>query len=401
MLQFFSASTNIVNSKRAITECLENALQGEHDLNCDLIIIYTAMGHNFKDLLSEAHKLSPGAYIVGCTCGGIIGKEGPDESMKALAIMAIKGPQSEFGVSALDSSDFADTYTYARKLAQDLKNKNPDISLILVSPSFKRFIGSMDTFIKGIESVFGSDVKIIGGLSFDGRMVSDFQFMGEKIFEKSAVITGFADPTLELIAQANHGLEVVGFPLEVTKCDQNRLIELDGRNTWEILAEKLGFPVSSSSGVETSILSSLAVELPETYQKEYGSGYAVLGALIPDTDGVITGLFPVPEGTKLWLTRRNEQKIFEGVYWMTDKILERLKGIVPLAVFHADCQARGKFLFNKIIKEEIINRLQYPICKGENIPWLGMYGGGEIIPMGGKNQINVFTSSLYVLVRQK
>jgi K+-sensing histidine kinase KdpD len=37
MLQFFSASTNIVNSKRAITECLENALQGEPDLNCDLI----------------------------------------------------------------------------------------------------------------------------------------------------------------------------------------------------------------------------------------------------------------------------------------------------------------------------------------------------------------------------
>ena len=63
MLQFFSASTSIVNSKRAITECLEVALEGEPNLDCDLIIIYTAMGHNFQELLSEAQRLSPGARL--------------------------------------------------------------------------------------------------------------------------------------------------------------------------------------------------------------------------------------------------------------------------------------------------------------------------------------------------
>jgi small ligand-binding sensory domain FIST len=401
MLQFFSASTNIVNSKRAITECLENALQGEPDINCDLIIIYTAMGHNFKDLLTEAHKLSPGAQIVGCTAGGIIGKEGPDESMKALAIMAIKGQQSEFAVSVLDSTDYTDTYAYSYKLSQELKSKNPDINLILVDPSFKRFINSIDKFIAGIEAVFGSNVKIIGGLSFDGRMVADFQFIDDRILENSAIMVGFADSTLEVITWANHGLEVVGFPLEVTKCDQNNIIELDGRKTWEILMKKLGLPESTSPSIEISIISSLAVGLPEEYQKEYGSEYTVIGALVPDTKGVITGLYPIPSGTKVWLTRRNEQKIFDGVDLMTGKINEHLEGKVPVAVFHADCQARGKLLFNKIMKEEIITRLQFPVFKGENIPWLGMYGGGEITPMGGKNMIHVFTSSLYVLVRNK
>jgi hypothetical protein len=61
MLQFFSASTSIVNSRRAITECLEIALEGEANLDCDLIIIYTGMGHNFQDLLNEAHRLAPNA----------------------------------------------------------------------------------------------------------------------------------------------------------------------------------------------------------------------------------------------------------------------------------------------------------------------------------------------------
>ena len=88
MLQFYSASTSIVNSRRAITECLEIALEGEPNLNCDLIIIYSAMGHNFKELLSEARKLSPGAQIAGCTGMGVIGREGPNETLKALSRQA-------------------------------------------------------------------------------------------------------------------------------------------------------------------------------------------------------------------------------------------------------------------------------------------------------------------------
>ena len=125
MLQFFSASTSIVNSKRAIVECLENALEGQPNLDCDLIIIYTAMGHNFKELLSEAHKLSPNAQVVGCTCGGVVGKNGPDESIKALAIMAIKGPQEEFVVAGTGNLKENDLYATYTRLARDMKNSHP------------------------------------------------------------------------------------------------------------------------------------------------------------------------------------------------------------------------------------------------------------------------------------
>jgi hypothetical protein len=59
------------------------------------------MGHNFKELLSEARKLAPGAQIAGCTGAGIIGAKGPNVSMKALAIMAVKGPKTEFAVAGI------------------------------------------------------------------------------------------------------------------------------------------------------------------------------------------------------------------------------------------------------------------------------------------------------------
>ncbi|GAI37872.1 unnamed protein product, partial [marine sediment metagenome] len=124
MLQFYSASTSIVNSRRAITECLENALEGEPNLECDLIIIYTAMGHNFKELLSEAKRLSPNARIIGCTGAGVIGKEGPNETLKALAIMAMKGTKEEFAVACSKTIKNMDTYETGVRMAQDLKRIN-------------------------------------------------------------------------------------------------------------------------------------------------------------------------------------------------------------------------------------------------------------------------------------
>lgn len=403
MLQFFSASTSIVDSKRAISECLENALEGEKTLNCDLLIIYTGMGHNFKDLLSEAHTLSPNAKVVGCTCAGVIGKEGPNESLKALAIMAIKGPKEEFAVTGEGSVQKYDSYGLGHHLASDLKNKCPSVNMIFFHPSIilAGRVFQADKIIAGIESVFGPDIPIIGGASIDNmKLISSFQFLGDQVFEQGVVMFGLADPTLEVISGANHGFEVVGDPFEITRSDNEFIYELDGKPAWKRWTEKLGLPESSSAS-DILVFAPLAVELPEELHEEYDSKYMLYGAM-PMPDKSIAGSNAIiPENRKLWLTRRNENQIHDGVERLLIKILDRCDGRKPVAVFHADCAARGKLLFNKIIKEEIISQLQYPLCKGENIPWFGMYGGAEYTPLAGKNRLHGYTTSLYVIVKRK
>ena len=397
MLQFYSASTSIVNSRRAITECLEVALEGEANLECDLIIIYTAIGHNFKELLSEAHQLSPNAEVVGCTCAGIIGKEGPNESLKALAIMVIKGPKSEFAVAGVKSIANVDLYETFSGLALELKNKNSEINMIFCHPGFE-FLSRQ--LIEGIESVFGPDIPIVGGISVDNmKFVSNFQFMGEQIFEQGAIMIGFADPSLELISLGNHGFDVIGKPYEVTRSDNTHIMEMDGRTPWKIWTEKLGMP-ETSSAIDVLSFAPLAEELPAELHDEYGSPYLITGGW-PAADGSIYSNRSIPLGTKLWQTRRNEKKILEGVDRMLIQILERCGGRQPVAVFHADCAARGKLLFNRVIKNEIVSRIQYPLCKDDSIPWLGMYGGAELTPLGGSNELQAYTTSLYVLVKRK
>ena len=399
MLEFFSASTGIVNSKRAITECLENALEGEPNLDCDLIIIYTAMGHNFKELLSEAKRLSPNARIVGCTGAGVIGREGPNESMKALGIMAIKGGKEEFAVAGSKTIKNMDMYEKGVRIAQDLKRKNPDINMILFLPSVLPF-SPLDKAIAGIESVFSPNMPIFGGSSVDNmKGINTYAFFDDQVFEKGWIAIGFADPTLKIITQVNHGFNVLeGMQLEVTRSESNIIYEFNGQPAWKFLTSTLGVP-ETTDPLEVMTLGIVAEELPAELEEEYGSRYVLRSLFGNIKDNSFSYPAVCKKGTRLLLAKRDEKGMFDGVDRMTKRIQKLLMGKKPLAVFHADCLLRGRFSINRILKDEIINRMQYPICQGDPIPWLGLYSGGEFAMIGGKNRVHTFTSSLSVIHR--
>lgn len=316
--------------------------------------------------------------------------------------MAIKGPKDEFAVTGEGYISKYDSYGLGHHLANDLKSKCPGINMIFFHPSiiFPSTVMQADKIIKGIESVFGPDVPIIGGASIDNmKLISSFQFLGDQIFEQGAVMFGLADPTIEVISHANHGFEVVGDPFEITRSTKEFIYELDGKPAWKRWTERLGLPESSTPS-DILVFAPLATELPEELHEEYDSKFILFGSM-PYPDKSLVTTREIPENGKLWLMRRNEARINDGVERLMVKILASCEGRKPLAVFHADCAARGKLLFNKIIKEEIISQLQYPLCKGENIPWFGMYGGAEYTPLAGKNRLHSYTTSLYVIVKRK
>ena len=398
MLQFFSSSTGVVDSKRAITECLENALEGQTALDCDLIIFYTSMGHNFKDILSESHSLCPNAQIVGCTGCGVIGREGPNESMKALAIMAIKGEKDDFAVTSNDRITSATSFDVAAQMAQDLKNKNPNINMIHFLPS--GFDVAEDKAIEGIESVFGIDMPIFGATSGDNmKLISNFQFIGDKILERGAVAIGFADPTLEVITKASHGFNTMGEPFEVTRSEGNRVFEFEGQPAWRYISNKMGVP--ETAGFFEVGPAWYAQELPEELHSEYGNTHILFGALEKDEDGSMILPVSCEEGTKLWLAVRDEERMFADMDKMVQQLVDSCKGRNPYVVFHADCAARGRLSLNRVLKDEIVRRMQYPLIQDTNVPWLGLYGFGEFARLGGRNRFHMYTTSLSVILKKE
>lgn len=86
---------------------------------------------------------------------------------------------------------------------------------------------------------------------------------------------------------------------------------------------------------------------------------------------------------------------------MMERVSSKLGDRRAVAVFHTDCAARGRALFNKVLKEEIVNRTQMPLCGDTTVPWLGMYGFGELTTqLGGRNRFHNYTTSLYCIVNK-
>lgn len=395
MLEFSSASLRLVNSQRAIEECLEVAL-GDNLQNCDLVMIHASLGHPLKELSDHARKLCPQARIVAASCCGVVGKEGVSESMKDLAIMTVRG--SELAVSHIDGIYGHNAYEKSVELAKSLKSKNPHINMIYFMASGIDIAN--DQCIAAIESVFGPDVTIFGATSSDNmRGLVNYQAIDGEVFQHAAFAVGFADPNLEVITQATHGFVAVGDPMVVTRSEGHRIIELNGRPAWLEYTERLGLPSEATTG-DTIPVGALAEALPEALAQEYGNAHILRVVTKRDDDGTMYYATHCPVGTRLWLTLRDEERIFKDLDRMMAAIQAQANGRKPVAVFHADCLARGRFLFNRVMKEELVSRMQFPLStEGAAPPWIGMYGFGEFARLGGINTYHNYTTALYAIYR--
>jgi hypothetical protein len=397
MLEFRSASTRMVNSRRAMAECLDVAL-GEDDQDCDLIVIHASMGHDYGQLLDEARQRAPGARVVGSSCCGVVGREGVSESMKDVAVMAVRGAE-HIAVAHVDGIHGHNAREKATELAVQLKDKDPSVNMIyFLAPGIDI---DDDACIDGIEHVFGPDLSIFGATSADNmKGVASFQMVDDTVYEHAAYAVGFSDPTLCVITQATHGFVAVGDPLVVTKAEGNRIIELDGRPAWNVYTERLQLPSTATCG-DTIPVGALGERLPSDLAEEYGNDHILRVVTKRDADGAMHYATGIEAGTELWLTVRDEERIFNDMDRMMGQMVARAGDRELVAVFHADCLARGRYLFNRVMKEELVGRMQYPLSCGREVPpWLGMYGFGEFARLGGRNTYHNYTTALYAIYRE-
>jgi hypothetical protein len=398
MLEFHSASTRMVNSRRAISECFEAAL-GSRSTACDLVILHASIGHNYQELIDQARQLAPDARIVGASCCGIVGSEGVSESMKDVAIMTVSG-REHLAVAHVDGISGDNSFEKCADLARQLKAARPGINMVY-------FLGSgidiaNDRCIAGFESVLGPEVTVFGATSADNmRGVASYQMVDDRVYEHGAYAVGFADPSLDIDTQASHGFVAVGEPLLVTRSEGHRILELNGRPAWREYTSRLGLPETASCG-DSIPIGALAEKLPEHLAREYGNDHILRVVTKRDAaSGVMYYATCCPEGTRLWLTTRDEPRIFADMERMMSQLVARSGGRKPVAVFHADCLARGRFLFNRVMKDELVSRMQYPLSNNGVVPpWLGMYGFGEFARLGGANTYHNYTTALYVIHRK-
>lgn len=316
--------------------------------------------------------------------------------MKDIAIMAIKG--KELGLSWVNEIYGKNSYEKAKEMAEDLYRQQPGTRFIYFLASGIDIAN--DQCIAGIESVFGPDVTIFGATSADNmKGVVSYQAVEGHVYEHAAFMIGFADPDLEVSTQATHGFLAIGEPLVVTRSEGHNIYELNGKPAWTEFTQRLGLPATATCG-DSIPIGALAEKLSPELAKEYGNDHILRVVTRHEGDTMLYATTCEP-GTQLWLTVRDEPLIFNEMDRMVKEMDGRMNGRKPVAVFHSDCLARGRFLFNRVLKEELVSRMQYPFSSNGNCPpWLGMYGFGEFARLGGKNTYHNYTTALYTIYRK-
>lgn len=395
MLEFHSGNTRAVNPQRAVLEALELAY-GETDPQCDLVLINATGGHDVAALSEVVRNQCPGARVLAASCAGVVGRDGPGESMHDIALIGLRG--EGFVVAHVDGLYGHTSYEKGVELARGLQQSEHPLRMIYLLASGIDIAN--DQLIAGIESVLGPDVVIFGATSSDQMQgVATFQAIDGQRFQHAAFAVGIWDPGLEVETQATHGFVAVGEPLLVTRSEGNRIIELDGRPAWTTYLERLQLPATATEG-DTIPIGALAEKLPGNLSEEYGNSHILRVVTHHSPEGEIIYATDCPEGSQLWLTVRDEDLIFRDMDRMMQAMVTRKPGRKPVAVFHADCLARGRRLFNRVMKEELVHRMQEPFCSnGEVPPWFGMYGFGEYAHLGGRNAYHNYTTALAALYR--
>jgi small ligand-binding sensory domain FIST len=103
----------------------------------------------------------------------------------------------------------------------------------------------------------------------------------------------------------------------------------------------------------------------------------------------------VQEGTSVWFSSRDKEKLATGLDRMARQIKQQLEGAQPKLVFQFECATRGKMMLREHEKLRFLRHFRRSV--GPDAPWAGFYTIGEIGPVEGHNDRHLYTSVVLAL----
>lgn len=390
MISFSSYFSHAVNSRSAVQDCLDGGLAEEAPR---LVFFHATIGHKFDALVEAMAEALPETEIYGCSCAEVVGVGEHNETMQGFTLMAISDPDGEATVAVARAVDGETSYAVGQALAEDLAPAAPK-QVLLYAPGMNV---SGDQLIRGLEDGLGA-IPIFGGYASDNmQALHGYLILNGEVVERGVIAIGLSDPGLRMVSMATHGFPAIGEPGGVTESSGNRIETIDGVPAWRWFTSRLGLAETATFHA-TIPVGALAEERSAADAEAYDN--LCILRVISGRDGD-TIIYPVdcPVGTRLWLTRRDEEQIFSKMERTMERIVMEVGDDQPVAVFHADCGARGRMAFGKVHKEDLLEMMQTPMLERGAEAWIGMYGLGEFAQLRGRNVFHNYTTALGVLVR--
>lgn len=377
------------NTRAAAREAAERALAAANTTRPDFVIVFMTVGHDPAELLPAIRAATGRAPLTGCSVSGCIGQGIADESPYCVEVTVIASDELRFH-NARVADIVKDPRAAGRALGEALR---PHFGAEAAALLFfgDAFTLNYTDLKAGLDEGLRPDrfvPALGGGSNNDVQSTRTFQLHDDEIHETGAVCTLLSGP-VTVLSSVSHGCYPLSLRQTVTRSKGNLIYELDNKPALEVIREYITEDEAENWLYAVNNLA-LGLEVPAPLVGEYDRlciRYMV--GRVPE-EGAVMIQTEAPEGTSIWLARRDADRICGEADRAAARLRERIGDRTPKMMLHFECTGRGKLLLREPVRQDLIRRTQKAAPDG--VPWLGAYVGGEIAPIGEANMFHNYTA---------
>ena len=381
------------NPNVAGREAAERALKKAGVAKPDFVFMFASVGYDQHSLLRAVRETTGGAPLSGCSAEGTIAAEDADESNFSVVVTAISSEEMQW-TNGIATGLRANSRAVGQQVAQNLQSDFSSAAKgLFVFPD--ALAVNFDHFVSGLEGNLSPDrfLPLWGGAAGDNfARRQTYQYYDDEVVSDGvayALLSGEAQTAWAI----SHGCIPIGNERKVTRCQGNVIYEIDGKPVLEVIKEYIPDPDLVANWYRYALTLALSFNAPEYFEDEE---YIVQGIpRINGDDGSVTIQTEVSEGTSVWFSSRDKEKITTGLDRMAAQIKHQLGDTQPKLVFQFDCASRGKMMFRDQERTQLLGQFRQSV--GPDAPWVGFYTYGEIGPVAEHNLRHIYTAVVLAL----
>ncbi|HTM57061.1 MAG TPA: FIST N-terminal domain-containing protein [Candidatus Udaeobacter sp.] len=385
-MRWASASSTLDDTVSAANAAAGSARAALGDGPVDLVLaFYTATHVPAAEALSEALKqsLAP-ACLIGCSARGVVSTRHELESDPALSVIAARLPGVELHPFVLVNAG----WSAAAERREEFERHAPhtlgaELVLLFGDP----FSLEPERVLTGFNR-FAPGVRVVGGMASAGMSPQSNALLLNDWVSREGGVGLALKGGLRVDVVVSQGCQPIGPPIEVTRVEQNLLIELDGQPALE-RAEQVLRALPDSERERLS--SGLYVGRPARGEASSRGDYLIRNLLGADRDrGVIAVGDALAIGERIRLHVRDARTAREDLELL---LSPQPFDSAPSAALLFACNGRGRGLYG--VADGDITTLQDAL--GGGVPASGMFCAGEIGPVGDRNFLHGHTASIAIV----
>jgi small ligand-binding sensory domain FIST len=327
--------------------------------------------------------LRPGC-LIGCSAGSVIATDRELEGGSALTLIAARLPGVEAKPFILVGQSWGEAIEDPLEFARHTPGiAGTELTVLLGDPfslDVERVLHAFNRHAPGL--------RMVGGMASAGtRPNANTLILNDWVAHEGGVAVALRGG-LRADVVVSQGCRPVGPPLEVTRAEQNVILELDGQPALERAEQVLrGLPAEERAHLRQG----LYVGRPAKGGAAGTGDYLIRNLLGADRDrGALAVGDRIAERERLRLHVRDARSAREDLELLLSPQVVDTRASAALLF---SCNGRGRAFFGEPHRD--VTALQGAL--GGGVPTAGFFCAGEVGPVAGRNYLHGHTASIAIL----